>query len=272
MGSVRMAVDKILAVFLAVAGQCAWTVPQFSTTTSTTPVPILRYIDRQNTDGSYTFGFEGADGTYKLETRHPDGRVKGKYGYFDPEGVFREATYGAEAGRGFEPKIDGLELPPPTIVQKIENEIPQTLEPVPVVPQKFENFSPKDSLPKESAEVIVDDRKIKIVNGRRAVLKKRLKVKPTPAPERFIAPKVQRENNLKARQNQLKQLEEHRRQLILLQRKQNEAAGARQSSLRSFNGFRSNPQESIRSGSGVSDPFISGLDLSSGSYSYAYRR
>merc|ERR1711915_896635 len=127
--------------------------------------------------------------------------------------------------------------------------------PVPVVPQKFENFKPKDSLPKESAEVIVDDRKIKIVNGRRAVLKKRLKVKPTPAPERFIAPKVQRENNLKARQNQLKQLEEHRRQLILLQRKQNEAAGSRQSSLRSFNGFRSNSQESIRSGSGVSDPF-----------------
>merc|ERR1711915_423594 len=144
--------------------------------------------------------------------------------------------------------------------------------PVPVVPQKFENFKPKDSLPKESAEVIVDDRKIKIVNGRRAVLKKRLKVKPTPAPQRFIAPQVQRENNLKARQNQLKQLEEHRRQLILLQRKQNEAAGARQSSLRSFNGFRSNPQESIRSESGVNDPFISGLDLSSGSYSYAYRR
>merc|ERR1712046_253628 len=259
MGSVRMAVDKILAVFLAVAGQCAWTVPQFSTTTSTTPVPILRYIDRQNTDGSYTFGFEGADGTYKLETRHPDGRVRGKDGYFDPEGVFREATYGAEAGRGFEPKIDGLELPPPTIVQKIENEIPQ-------------NLKPKDSLPKESAEVIIDDRKIKIVNGRRAVLKKRLKVKPTPAPQRFIAPKVQRENNLKARQNQLKQLEEHRRQLILLQRKQNEAAGTRQSSLRSFNGFRSNLQESIRSGTGVSDPFISGLDLSSGSYSYAYRR
>merc|ERR1719295_884206 len=266
-----MAGQQVLALVLVVAGKSAWTTPQRSISTPTTPVPILRYIDRQNTDGSYTYGFEGADGTYKVETRHPDGRVKGKYGYFDPEGVFREATYGAEAGRGFEPKIDGLELPPPTIVQKIENEIPQTLEPVPVVPQKFENFSPKDFSPKESAELIVDDRKIKIVNGRRAVLKKRLKVKPTPAPQRFIAPKVQRENNLKARQNQLKQLEEHRRQLILLQRKQNEA-GARQSSLRSFNGFRSNPQESIRSGSGVSDPFISGLDLSSGSYSYAYKR
>ena len=36
---------------------------------STTPVPILRYIDTQNPDGSYTFGYEGGDGTYKIETR-----------------------------------------------------------------------------------------------------------------------------------------------------------------------------------------------------------
>ena len=36
---------------------------------STTPVPILRYIDTQNPDGSYTFGYESGDGTYKIETR-----------------------------------------------------------------------------------------------------------------------------------------------------------------------------------------------------------
>ncbi len=35
----------------------------------TTPVPILRYIDTQNPDGSYTYGYESGDGTYKLETR-----------------------------------------------------------------------------------------------------------------------------------------------------------------------------------------------------------
>ena len=38
-------------------------------TETTTPIPILRYIDTQNPDGSYTFGYEGGDGTYKIETR-----------------------------------------------------------------------------------------------------------------------------------------------------------------------------------------------------------
>merc|ERR1712026_601812 len=157
MGSSTMAVYKILAVLgVVVADTSVWANPQ-RTSTSTTPVPILRYIDRQNTDGSYTFGFEGADGTYKLETRHPDGRVKGKYGYFDPEGNFREAAYGAEAGRGFEPKIDGINLPPPTInaVDNLQTN---------VIPQ-----SALDGLQQQSG-------RIKIVNGRRAILKKRLRV------------------------------------------------------------------------------------------------
>ena len=37
---------------------------------TTTPVPILRYIDTQNSDGSYTYGYESGDGTYKIETRY----------------------------------------------------------------------------------------------------------------------------------------------------------------------------------------------------------
>ena len=36
---------------------------------TTTPVPILRSLDQQNPDGSYTYGYEGADGTSKIETR-----------------------------------------------------------------------------------------------------------------------------------------------------------------------------------------------------------
>merc|ERR1712062_543559 len=79
---------------------------------TSTPVPILRYIDSQNADGSYTYGFEGADGTYKIETRLANGQVRGKYGYYDPEGVLREATYGATKEGGFEPQIDGVILPP----------------------------------------------------------------------------------------------------------------------------------------------------------------
>ena len=40
-------------------------------------------LSRHNEDGSYSYGYEAADGSFKLETRFPDGRVKGKYGYVD---------------------------------------------------------------------------------------------------------------------------------------------------------------------------------------------
>jgi hypothetical protein len=35
------------------------------------------HVDRHNEDGSYTYGYEAADGTFKLETRFPDGSVQG---------------------------------------------------------------------------------------------------------------------------------------------------------------------------------------------------
>merc|ERR1711962_1940588 len=250
MGSVRMAVDKILAVFLAVAGQCAWTVPQFSTTTSTTPVPILRYVDTQNTDGSYTFGFEGADGTYKLETRYSDGRVKGKYGYFDPEGVFREATYGAEAGRGFEPNIKGVKVPPPTIVYQNKNEIPQIFEPDTTGPQKFKHFQTKSDSQKG-----YEGAKTKQVKGKRTLLKKRLKAKETPAPADVVSTGVQRENNLRAREEHMKSLLDHRQQLLNLQRTKE---GARQS-------YDKDITSSRQPGQGQGHPFVSRLDINSGS-------
>merc|ERR1711936_183543 len=149
MGSRDMAVYKILSVLLVAGSFPAWTSPQFLTSSpSTTPVPILRYVDNQNTDGSYTYGFEGADGTYKLETRFVDGRVKGKYGYIDPDGVLREASYGAEAGRGFEPEIQGVELPPPVTSDTQEpafNEIPDTrpaTRPATNQQKQFANFQP----------------------------------------------------------------------------------------------------------------------------------
>merc|ERR1712168_314889 len=261
MGSRGMAVFKRLSVLLVVAGPCAWTTPQFpSLTPTTTPVPILRYIDKQNTDGSYTYGFEGADGTYKLETRFVDGRVKGKYGYIDPDGVLREASYGAEAGRGFEPEIQGVELPPPTIVQEIQNEIPQTLQPTIQNSQRFKNFRAQTVTTKNQ-----ETGKVKIVNGRRAVLKKRLRVKATPAPQRFVDPDVQKQNNLRARQEQLRILDNHRQQLLQLQQSQ---AGGRQNAVRAFSGFQQPLQETVRSG--VSDPYVNGVNLADGSYSYSY--
>merc|ERR1712058_91793 len=268
MGSYNMAVNKILSVLLVAGSTPAWTNPQFNFNfnnnigterpiSSTTPVPILRYVDTQNIDGSYTYGYEAADGTYKLETRFADGRVKGKYGYIDPEGVLREASYGAEAGRGFEPEIQGVELPPPTIVEEIQNEIPQTLQPTIQNQQRFKNFRPQTVTPNNP-----ETGKIKIVNGRRAVLKKRLRVKATPAPAQFVDPAVQKENNLRARQEQLRILNNHRQQLLQLQQSQS----GRQNSVRAFSGF--NQQETVRSGQSVSDPYVNGLNLADGSYSY----
>merc|ERR1712026_180042 len=253
MGSRDMAVTKILSVLLVAGSVPAWTSPQFSS--STTPVPILRYVDNQNIDGSYTYGYEAADGSYKLETRHQDGRVKGKYGYIDPEGNLREASYGAEAGRGFEPQIAGLELPPPVVAEvEAVNEIRQK-------PQVGE---------------------VRIINGRKALVKKVRKLKATPAPRKFIASSAQRDESLSAREQGLRTLEQQRRKLIDLQKRQfSQNRQQQQQQPRSFSNFpqaRSGQQESFRSvirptaaaNAKVNDPYISGLDLSSGSYSYSY--
>ncbi|KAJ8912792.1 hypothetical protein NQ315_002549 [Exocentrus adspersus] len=80
----------------------------------TTPVPILKQIDKQNEDGSYTYGYEAADGTFKIETKYPDGEVYGKYGYIDDTGSLREVEYGASR-RGFEPAGNEIQVAPPTL-------------------------------------------------------------------------------------------------------------------------------------------------------------
>merc|ERR1712152_78384 len=277
MGSYNMAFNKILFVLVAAGGSSAWAQSSlfgFSNnfnnapaTPSTTPVPILRYVDTQNVDGSYTYGYEAADGTYKLETRFVDGRVKGKYGYIDPEGNLREASYGAEAGRGFEPQIEGVELPAPVVApQEAFNEIPQPAAPAAPAKQ-FQNFEP-------------NNKNVKIVNGRRALLKKVRRVKATPAPKQFIDEQATKQANLKARQEQLRSLEQHRRQLLEAQQQRQRQPSGRQQQSRAFSSFPSRQQvqqESFRSAapvpvvsSGPSDPYISGFDLSSGTYSYSY--
>lgn len=53
--------------------------------TLTAPPPLRRH----NEDGSYTYGFEGADGSFKIETKAQTGEVKGKYGYVDETGKVR---------------------------------------------------------------------------------------------------------------------------------------------------------------------------------------
>jgi len=79
-----------------------------------TPTPILKQINRHDQDGSYTYGYEAADGSFKIETKYPNGEVKGKYGFVDDTGKVREVEYGASR-RGFEPAGDGIMVAPPTL-------------------------------------------------------------------------------------------------------------------------------------------------------------
>ena len=80
---------------------------------SSTPVPILRQINRVNDDGSYTFGFEAADGTFKIETRDEKGNVKGKYGYLDETGELKVVEYSAGKDAGF--NAHGHHIPVPAV-------------------------------------------------------------------------------------------------------------------------------------------------------------
>lgn len=44
-------------------------------------VQTIRNFNKINDDGSFTFGYEAADGSFKEETRGTDCVVRGKYGY-----------------------------------------------------------------------------------------------------------------------------------------------------------------------------------------------
>ncbi|XP_011499932.1 PREDICTED: uncharacterized protein LOC105363833 [Ceratosolen solmsi marchali] len=82
-----------------------------------TPVAILKQINRHNEDGSYTYGFEGADGSFKIETKQANGEVKGKYGFVDDGGKVRVVEYGADQ-YGFQPSGEGITVAPPTLIDE----------------------------------------------------------------------------------------------------------------------------------------------------------
>merc|ERR1712038_905958 len=124
MGSTEMAVNKVL-VFAVIVGSVAGQLTGTDTETQTTPVPILRYLDRQNDDGSYTFGYEAADGTYKIEKRLTNGEITGKYGYIDANGDLQETVYDGTVEHGFAPQIGGVVVGRPQAVKGTRhNKIP----------------------------------------------------------------------------------------------------------------------------------------------------
>lgn len=64
-------------------------------------VEIIKQINRVNDDGSYTFGYEAADGSFKIETRDVLGNVKGMFGFVDENGELKRVSYNANNGTGF---------------------------------------------------------------------------------------------------------------------------------------------------------------------------
>ena len=159
---------------------------------TTTPVPILRYIDTQNPDGSYTYGYENGDGTYKIETRYATGEVKGKYGYYDDQGTLREVEYGATSTGGFVPSGNGIELP------KVPVTTPRPIPEAPVAPvvapatvnnrrvNVVRRRRPQQQQQEQSRSAQVDPRTL--LPGRRQgssgeVLNRRLPIRPRPTPQ-----------------------------------------------------------------------------------------
>lgn len=84
-----------------------------STSAKSSTVAILKHIQQINDDGSYTFGYENADGSYRVENRDVSGYITGKYGYIDGDGKLQETEYvaGKLSGRSVGYQARGSLIP-----------------------------------------------------------------------------------------------------------------------------------------------------------------
>lgn len=87
-------------------------------------VSILKQINKVNDDGSYTFGYEASDGSFKVETRDVAGNVKGMFGFVDETGRLKRVSYSASNSSGFHAAAGSTSQPAkdstsPTSVQTI---------------------------------------------------------------------------------------------------------------------------------------------------------
>merc|ERR1719220_3070606 len=175
---------------------------------------------------------------------------------------------------GFEPQIDGVILPPrqPAPLDPRQNEVEPVVQQQPSAPRRFSNFSPRKAAGESRKQVDRERQEdIKIVNGRRAVLKRRLvKRPPTARPEEVV-----RRDNLRAREEQLEQLREQRRQLAQLQRtaaaptrtsqRRIQAPSQRRESFRSLPAF----SNSAHQAPAPAEPYVS-YGSEAGSYTISY--
>lgn len=68
-------------------------------------VPLIRQINKVNDDGTYTYGYEAADGSFKIETRDVLGNVKGMFGFIDESGNLKRVSYTTNNETGFRNSI-----------------------------------------------------------------------------------------------------------------------------------------------------------------------
>ncbi|VVC25172.1 Insect cuticle protein [Cinara cedri] len=82
-------------------------------------VTILKQINKVNDDGSYTFGYEASDGSFKLETRDVAGNVKGMFGFVDEAGRLKRVSYSANNSSSASNRATGTTTSSPSIVYTV---------------------------------------------------------------------------------------------------------------------------------------------------------
>ncbi|XP_020711603.2 uncharacterized protein LOC105692178 [Athalia rosae] len=102
MGSICKMTPWLVAIFCLVTAGCTNPMDQqTSETTHDQQVAILKQIRKVNDDGSYTFGYEAGDGSFKVESRDVLGNIKGTFGFVDAEGEIKRVSYSSSNGTGF---------------------------------------------------------------------------------------------------------------------------------------------------------------------------
>ncbi|XP_032681595.1 uncharacterized protein LOC116848994 isoform X2 [Odontomachus brunneus] len=92
----------LMAFFCLVTAGCTnVTDQQTSETQHDHQVAILKQIRKVNEDGSYTYGYEAGDGSFKVESRDVLGNIKGTFGFVDADGEIKRVSYSSSNGTGF---------------------------------------------------------------------------------------------------------------------------------------------------------------------------
>ncbi|KAK0093012.1 hypothetical protein PV326_000112, partial [Microctonus aethiopoides] len=89
------------AICCLVTADCLNVTDQQTSDSQPEQVAILKQLRKVNDDGSYTYGYEAGDGSYKVETRDVLGNVRGTFGFVDANGEIKRVTYSSSNGTGF---------------------------------------------------------------------------------------------------------------------------------------------------------------------------